>query len=98
MRKCRLEAFSDDVIAILITNMVLELKVPRGRSLADLAVLLPLFLTYVLSFVFLEIYWRCGNQDQWEDTAGQHAPAVLAFTDSLKRGPAPRSPSRWVRT
>jgi len=58
MRKSRLEAFSDGVIAILITIMVLELKVPRGTSLADLAALLPLFLTYVLSFIFLAIYWN----------------------------------------
>ena len=58
MRKSRLEAFSDGVIAILITIMVLELKVPRGTGLADLAALLPLFLTYVLSFVFLAIYWN----------------------------------------
>lgn len=58
MRKSRLEAFSDGVIAILITIMVLELKVPRGTSLTDLAALLPLFLTYVLSFIFLAIYWN----------------------------------------
>jgi uncharacterized membrane protein len=58
MRKGRLEAFSDGVIAILITIMVLELKVPHGTRIADLAVMLPLFLTYVLSFVFLAIYWN----------------------------------------
>ena len=58
MRKGRLEAFSDGVVAILITIMVLELKVPRGTGIADLAVMLPLFLTYVLSFVFLAIYWN----------------------------------------
>jgi len=54
----RLEAFSDGVIAILITIMVLELKVPRGAGAAALRPLLPVFLTYVLSFVFLGIYWN----------------------------------------
>lgn len=58
MRKGRLEAFSDGVVAILITIMVLELKVPHGTGIADLAGLLPLFLTYVLSFIFLAIYWN----------------------------------------
>jgi uncharacterized membrane protein len=56
--KSRLEAFSDGVIAILITIMVLELKVPRGADWQALRPLLPLFLTYVLSFVFLGIYWN----------------------------------------
>jgi TMEM175 potassium channel family protein len=54
----RLEAFSDGVIAILITIMVLELKVPHGADLAALRPVLPVFLTYVLSFVFLGIYWN----------------------------------------
>ena len=58
MTKGRLEAFSDGVIAILITIMVLELKVPHGVDLAALRPLLPVFLTYVLSFVFLGIYWN----------------------------------------
>ena len=58
MSKGRLEAFSDGVIAILITIMVLELRVPRGDDLAALRPLLPVFLTYVLSFVFLGIYWN----------------------------------------
>ena len=53
MEKDRLEAFSDGVIAIIITIMVLELKVPHGDSLAALAPLLPVFLSYVLSFVYL---------------------------------------------
>jgi TMEM175 potassium channel family protein len=56
--KTRLEAFSDGVIAILITIMVLELKVPHGSDMAGLRPLLPVFLTYVLSFVFLGIYWN----------------------------------------
>ncbi|HXO21205.1 MAG TPA: TMEM175 family protein [Thermoanaerobaculia bacterium] len=58
MSKGRLEAFSDGVIAILITIMVLELKVPRGADLAALSAFLPLLCIYVLSFVFLGIYWN----------------------------------------
>ena len=57
MSKGRLEAFSDGVIAILITILVLELKVPHGTDLEALRPVLPVFLTYVLSFVFLGIYW-----------------------------------------
>jgi len=58
MGKSRLEAFSDGVIAILITIMVLELKVPHGAGAAMLAPLWPVFLSYVLSFVYLGIYWN----------------------------------------
>ena len=58
MSKGRLEAFSDGVIAILITIMVLELRVPHGADLAALRPVLPQFLSYVLSFVFLGIYWN----------------------------------------
>jgi uncharacterized membrane protein len=59
MGKGRLEAFSDGVIAIIITIMVLELKVPHGVSLDDdLLPLLPVFLSYVLSFVYVGIYWN----------------------------------------
>ena len=54
----RLEAFSDGVLAILITIMVLELKVPHGTDLASLQPLLWVFLSYVLSFVYLGIYWN----------------------------------------
>jgi uncharacterized membrane protein len=54
----RLEAFSDGVIAIIITIMVLELKVPHGGTLAELRPLLPVFLSYLLSFVYLGIYWN----------------------------------------
>jgi uncharacterized membrane protein len=54
----RLEAFSDGVMAIIITIMVLELKVPHGSSLEDLAGVLPTFLSYVLSFVYVAIYWN----------------------------------------
>ena len=58
MGKARLEAFSDGVIAIIITIMVLELKVPHGEDLAALAPLIPVFLSYVLSFLYVGIYWN----------------------------------------
>ena len=58
MTKGRLEAFSDGVIAIIITIMVLEMKVPHGGRLEDLLPLLPVFLSYVLSFVYVGIYWN----------------------------------------
>jgi uncharacterized membrane protein len=58
MGKGRLEAFSDGVLAIIITIMVLELKVPHGESVAALVPLLPAFLSYVLSFVYIGIYWN----------------------------------------
>jgi len=58
MDKGRLEAFSDGVIAVIITIMVLELKVPHGADLAALAPMVPVLLSYVLSFVFVGIYWN----------------------------------------
>jgi uncharacterized membrane protein len=58
MGKGRLEAFSDGVIAIIITIMVLELKVPHGADLEGLREMLPSLLSYVLSFVYLGIYWN----------------------------------------
>jgi uncharacterized membrane protein len=58
MGKGRLEAFSDGVMAIIITIMVLDLKVPHGADFAALRPLIPVFLSYVLSFVFLGIYWN----------------------------------------
>jgi len=58
MGKTRLEAFSDGVLAIIITIMVLELKVPHGDTLGTLAPLIPVFLCYVLSFVYIGIYWN----------------------------------------
>jgi uncharacterized membrane protein len=54
----RLEAFSDGVIAVIITIMVLELKVPEGHSIAALVPLAPVFLSYVLSFMYVGIYWN----------------------------------------
>jgi uncharacterized membrane protein len=58
MSKGRLEAFSDGVLAIIITIMVLELRVPPGAELAALVPLIPKFLSYALSFVFIGIYWN----------------------------------------
>ncbi len=58
MSKARLEAFSDGVFAILITILVLELKVPHGADWAAVRPLVPVFLTYVLSFIYLGIYWN----------------------------------------
>ena len=58
MGKNRLEAFSDGVIAIIITIMVLEMKVPQGDRLTTLAPIAPVFLSYILSFVYVGIYWN----------------------------------------
>ena len=58
MGKNRMEAFSDGVIAIIITIMVLEMKVPHGHDFADLKPVLPVFLSYVLSFIYVGIYWN----------------------------------------
>lgn len=58
MKKGRLEAFSDAVIAIVITIMILELKIPHEADLESLRPLLPAFLSYVLSFIYLGIYWN----------------------------------------
>ncbi|MEO7763888.1 MAG: TMEM175 family protein [Ferruginibacter sp.] len=58
MGKGRLEAFSDGVLAIIITIMVLELKVPHGNHLKDLKPLFPVFMSYVLSFIYIGIYWN----------------------------------------
>jgi len=57
MNKTRLEAFSDGVLAIIITIMVLELRIPHGRDFASLKPLIPIFISYVLSFINLGIYW-----------------------------------------
>lgn len=58
MSKNRLEAFSDGVIAIIITIMVLEMKIPHGEALETLTPLVPVFMSYVLSFVYVGIYWN----------------------------------------
>jgi len=58
MKKARLEAFSDGVLAIIITIMVLEIKVPHGEQFSDLKGLIPIFLSYILSFIYIGIYWN----------------------------------------
>jgi uncharacterized membrane protein len=58
MNKGRLEAFSDGVLAIIITIMVLEMKVPHGYDLLSLKPLFPVFVSYILSFIYLGIYWN----------------------------------------
>lgn len=58
MNKTRLEAFSDGVLAIIITIMILEIKVPHGEDFSDLKPLIPKFLSYILSFIYVGIYWN----------------------------------------
>ena len=67
MQRNRLEAFSDGVLAIIITIMVLEIKVPHGNEWNDLSALLPKFISYVLSFLYIGIYW--GNHHNLLHTA-----------------------------
>jgi uncharacterized membrane protein len=75
MEKNRLEAFSDGVLAIIITIMVLELKVPHGETLDALLPLLPVFLGYVLSFVYVGIYWN--NHHHMLHTLSSMSGAIL---------------------
>jgi uncharacterized membrane protein len=75
MEKNRLEAFSDGVIAIIITIMVLELKVPHQTNLAALGALLPVFLSYVLSFIYVGIYWN--NHHHMLNTAARVSGGIL---------------------
>ncbi len=75
MQKTRLEAFSDGVLAIIITIMVLELKVPHGKEWADLAVLYPKFISYLLSFLYIGIYW--GNHHHLLHTASRVTAHIM---------------------
>src|SRR5215210_2853180 len=75
MTKTRLEAFSDGVIAIIITIMVLELKIPHGSSLHDILPLLPVFISYVLSFIMIGIYW--GNHHHLLHTCNKVNSAMI---------------------
>lgn len=75
MGKNRLEAFSDGVLAIIITIMVLEMKVPHGDTPATLMPLLPVFLSYVLSFVYIGIYWN--NHHHMLHTVSRVSGAIL---------------------
>jgi uncharacterized membrane protein len=78
MSKGRLEAFSDGVIAIIITIMVLELHVPAAATFAALRPLLPKFLSYVLSFVFLGIYWN-NHHHLWQ--AAKHVNGSILWAN-----------------
>ena len=78
MEKNRLEAFSDGVLAIIITIMVLEMKVPHGDDFAALRPLLPVFLTYVLSFIYLGIYW---NNHHHMLHATQHVSGAILWAN-----------------
>jgi uncharacterized membrane protein len=77
MTKGRLEAFSDGVLAIIITIMVLEFEIPHEASLAALAPLAPKFLSYVLSFVFLGIYWN-NHHHLWQVVKGVNGSILWA--------------------
>jgi uncharacterized membrane protein len=78
MNKNRMEAFSDGVLAIIITIMVLEMKVPHGTDFAALRPLLPVFLTYVLSFIYLGIYW---NNHHHMLHATQHVSGAILWAN-----------------
>ena len=78
MSKGRLEAFSDGVIAIIITIMVLELQVPHGADWAALREMTPLFLSYVLSFIFLGIYWN-NHHHLWQ--AAKHVNGAVLWAN-----------------
>jgi uncharacterized membrane protein len=75
MGKSRLEAFSDGVLAIIITIMVLEMKVPLGADFSALIPLVPIFLSYVLSFVYIGIYWN--NHHHMLHTLSQVTGGIL---------------------
>jgi uncharacterized membrane protein len=75
MGKGRLEAFSDGVLAIIITIMVLELKIPHGDDLAALAPVYPIFVAYVVSFVYVAIYWN--NHHHLLHTVKSVTPGVM---------------------
>ncbi|MEQ1755494.1 MAG: TMEM175 family protein [Micropepsaceae bacterium] len=77
MGKGRLEAFSDGVLAVVITIMVLELKVPHGTELSALVPLVPVFLSYVLSFVMVGIYWN-NHHHVWQTARSVNGAVLLA--------------------
>lgn len=80
MHKGRLEAYSDAVLAIVITIMVLEMRAPHGASLADLKPVGPVFLSYILSFIYLSIYWH--NHHHMLQTA-KHVDGAVLWANSL---------------
>jgi uncharacterized membrane protein len=75
MQKSRLEAFSDGVLAIIITIMVLEMKVPHGEEWSDLQNLMPKFISYMLSFMYIGIYW--GNHHHLVHTASKVTSFIM---------------------
>ena len=77
MKKSRLEAFSDGVIAIIITIMVLELRVPHEPTLAALALLWPTLLSYLMSYVFIGIYWN-NHHHLWQAVEKVNGPVLWA--------------------
>src|ERR1700676_2548974 len=77
MSNSRLEAFSDGVIAIIITIMVLELKVPHGETMDALEPLIPNFLSYVLSFTYVGIYWTNHHGLDGRESPGSGALGAL---------------------
>ena len=77
MGKGRFEAFSDGVIAVIITIMVLEMKVPHGESIEALAPVLPVFLSYVLSFIYVGIYWN-NHHHMLHATSNVNGPMLWA--------------------
>ncbi len=77
MKKSRLEAFSDGVIAIIITIMVLELRVPHEPTLAALQPLWPVFASYVVSFVYVGIYWN-NHHHLWQAVDHVNGPVLWA--------------------
>ena len=88
MGKSRLEAFSDGVLAIIITIMVLELNVPHGADLDALSPLLPVFMSYVLSFVYIGIYWKQqikGLSKQVKGNAQRNVSDFKQAVDDLKK-------------
>ena len=98
MGKTRLEAFSDGVIAILITVMVLELRIPHGTSWSALGDSVPVLLTYVLSFLYLGIYWN--NHHHMLMATEHEAGSSCGPTCTCCSGcPLSRSPpGGWART
>jgi uncharacterized membrane protein len=75
MNKARLEAFSDGVLAIIITIMVLEIKVPHGGEWKDLTQLFPIFVSYILSFTYIGIYW--GNHHHLLHSVKQVSSGII---------------------
>lgn len=98
MTKGRIEAFSDGVLAIIITIMVLELKVPHGHDLAALLPLAPVFLSYVLSFLYVGIYWNNHHHmfHAVRHVGGWVCGQTCIFCSGCRFCPFPRA--SWAKT